>query len=136
MCVVREIQATKKCKYLGSLLDTTEDMKRRKALTTAAMKTYNPIWRNKAVSLESKLRIFHALVEPIFLYNQERKHQLIPEETIQICTEHQMAQEDLLCKATGHGKMHKLDIQDRYGQTEMVRPSVQAAKKLSCSDSS
>ena len=44
-------------------------MKRRKALTTAAMKTYNPIWRNKAVSLESKLRIFHALVEPIFLYN-------------------------------------------------------------------
>ena len=61
-------ESYKKCKYLGSLLDTTEDMKRkRKALTTAAMKTYNP--RNKAVSLESKLRIFHALVKPIFLYN-------------------------------------------------------------------
>lgn len=46
----------KKCKYLGSLLDTTEDIKRRKGLAHDSFKT---------------LRVFKAYVESIFLYNAE-----------------------------------------------------------------
>ena len=45
----------KKGKQLGNIIETVQDMKRRKALTTATMKTYNPIWKSKAVSLEQKL---------------------------------------------------------------------------------
>ena len=62
-------QKYKKCKYLGSLLDTTEDFKRRKLLTIDCMKTFTPVWKNKYVSLETKHRIFKTYVTPIMLYN-------------------------------------------------------------------
>lgn len=62
-------QKYKKCKYLGSLLDTKEDFKRRKHLTIESMKTLNPIWKNKNVSIETKHRIFKSMVTPIMLYN-------------------------------------------------------------------
>ena len=35
----------KNCQYLGSLLDTTEDFKRRKTLAMNSMKTYDPVWK-------------------------------------------------------------------------------------------
>ena len=62
-------QAHKKCKYLGSILDTTEDFKRRKQLTIESMKTFSPIWKSKYVSIETKYRIFKTRVSPIMLYN-------------------------------------------------------------------
>ena len=61
----------KKCKYVGSLLGTTEDINRRKQLTHTAFFKLKPIFTNNYVSVETKLRIFNALLSSIFLYNCE-----------------------------------------------------------------
>jgi len=59
------------CKYLGSLLDTKPDITRRKCLAIAAYNKLNHIFKNKKVTLKSKLRIFNTYVESIYLYNSE-----------------------------------------------------------------
>jgi hypothetical protein len=59
------------CKYLGSLLDTKSDIKRRKGLAIAAYNKLNHVFKNKKVTLKNKLRIFNAYVESIYLYNSE-----------------------------------------------------------------
>ena len=64
-------EAWKKCKYLGSLLDTEKDIERRKILALDAMKTLEPIYRSRKVSDSTKLRIFEAYVSSILLYNSE-----------------------------------------------------------------
>ena len=61
----------KKCKILGSYLDTNEDIKRRKQLTLNAMKNYQEIWRSKKINRNLKLRIFNSVITSIFLYNSE-----------------------------------------------------------------
>ena len=63
--------AWKKCKCLGSLLDSEEDIKRRKGL---AIDTYNKlkyIIENKKTSRRTKKRVFKAYVESVMLYNSE-----------------------------------------------------------------
>ena len=61
----------KKCKLLGSLSDTKEDIKRRKGLAIDSLKTLENIFNSKHVSEVIRLRIFKAYVESIFLYNSE-----------------------------------------------------------------
>ena len=61
----------KKVKYLGSLLETNEDIKRRKSLTLTAISNLENIWKNRNVSTDTKYRIYKAVVESIFLYNSE-----------------------------------------------------------------
>ena len=61
----------RKCKYVGSLLGTYEDINRRIGLTNGAYNTLKNILTSKKVSFELKLRIFCALLESIFLYNCE-----------------------------------------------------------------
>ena len=61
----------KKCKILGSLLDTDEDIKRRKGLAIDGFKTLENIFKSKHISEVIRLRIFKAYVESIFLYNSE-----------------------------------------------------------------
>ena len=51
----------KKCIYLGSLLDTTNDIKRRKQLTMSAMLKLNYLWQSNKATITTKLRIFSAL---------------------------------------------------------------------------
>lgn len=66
-----EDKSWKKCKYLGSMLDTEEDIKRRKGL---AMMTYNKmknVIEHKKTSKKTKQRIMQAYIESIFLYNSE-----------------------------------------------------------------
>ena len=48
----------KKCKLLGSLLDTKEDIKRRKRLAIDSMKTLENIFNSKYISEVIRLRIF------------------------------------------------------------------------------
>lgn len=60
-----------KCKYLGTLLDTTEDFKRRKILTMSSMNTFNNIWENKHLPLRIKIRIFNACISPVMLAGSE-----------------------------------------------------------------
>ena len=59
----------KKCKVLGSMLDTDTDIKRRKALALDAMRSLDYYWKSKRRSAATKMRIFDALVSSIFLYN-------------------------------------------------------------------
>ena len=60
----------KKVRKLGSLLDTGNDVTRRKALAAAAHKDMFKIWvRNEKISEHRLIRIYRALVEPILLYN-------------------------------------------------------------------
>lgn len=60
-----------KCKLLGSLLDTTADIERRKVLTINTMKKYNYIFKSKRISLEYKIRTFQTYAASVFLYNSE-----------------------------------------------------------------
>ena len=61
----------KKCKLVGSLLDTSEDIKRRTSLANTAFCNIKPILLSKRISTQTKLRVFGALIESIFLYNSE-----------------------------------------------------------------
>ena len=61
----------KTCKILGSLIDTKEDIKRRKSLALVALNKLNDIWENKKIALNLKSKIFNSTIKPIFLYNSE-----------------------------------------------------------------
>ena len=61
----------KKCKILGSLIDTKEDIKRRKSLALSALNKLNDIWENKKITIKLKSKIFNSTIKPIFLYNSE-----------------------------------------------------------------
>ena len=61
----------KQCKYIGSLLGTEEDIARRKKLANFAYQCLKSIFTNKHVTTDTKLRVFSALIESIFLYNSE-----------------------------------------------------------------
>ena len=61
----------KKCKILGSLIDTNEDIKRRKQLTNNAMKKLEHIFDNNNLNIQMNIRVFRACAESIFLYNSE-----------------------------------------------------------------
>ena len=56
------------CKYLGSLLATEKDIKRRKSVTLTAMNDLQNVW-NSRLPLNQKLRIFSSCIAPIFLSN-------------------------------------------------------------------
>ena len=55
---------------MGELLNTDEDIKRRKILALDAMETMNNIWKSH-LSEDIKIRIFNACTAPIFLSNSE-----------------------------------------------------------------
>jgi hypothetical protein len=59
------------CKYLGSLLGTEEDIKRRKGLVYDTCNTFEKIINSNQVSEAVRLRMYKAYIESIFLYNSE-----------------------------------------------------------------
>lgn len=61
----------RKCKYLGSLLDTKLDITRRKGLAMAAYNKLNHVFKNKKITTKTKLRVFNTYIVSIFLYNSE-----------------------------------------------------------------
>ena len=61
----------KKCKLLGSLLDTEKDINRRKILAIDAFKTLHNIFDSRKISNAVKIRTFNAYVASVFLYNSE-----------------------------------------------------------------
>ena len=61
----------KKCKYLGSLLNTEDDIKRRKSLAINTFNQLKHIFNSNKTSMDKKMRIFQAYVSSVFLYNSE-----------------------------------------------------------------
>ena len=66
-----EVTPGKKCKYLGSLLDTEHDISRRKILATTAYNQLKQIFESKKVQIPTKVRLLKSHIESIFLYNSE-----------------------------------------------------------------
>ena len=69
--ISRNSQGWKKCKYLGSMLDTEEDIKRRKTLSITAANKLQSLFYNKKLTIQTKMLAFTTYIEPIFLYNCE-----------------------------------------------------------------
>jgi hypothetical protein len=61
----------KKCKYLGSFLDTKKDLSHRKQMSMIAFHKYNKILQSKKINLKTRMRIFDCYISSIFLYNSE-----------------------------------------------------------------
>ena len=61
----------RKCKLLGSIIDTQEDIKRRKGLLLTHMKAKKKIYHSRRLSNTFKVRYFVAFAESVFLYNCE-----------------------------------------------------------------
>ena len=61
----------KKCKMLGTILETGNDIKRRKGLAIDAINKIKHMLNNKKVTLKTKSRAFEAYISSIFLYNSE-----------------------------------------------------------------
>ncbi len=64
-------ESWKKCKYLGSHLDTEEDIKRTKSLAITTYNQMKHIIENKRTSKTTIKRIFKTYIESVFLYNSE-----------------------------------------------------------------
>ena len=60
----------RKCKYLGTLLGTKEDFKRRKMIAMESIKSLKQIWES-TLQISLKMRIFDCLVRSVFMYNSE-----------------------------------------------------------------
>ena len=61
----------KKCKLLGSYLDTTKDIANRKNLSLQTMIKFANTFNSKYVSNEVKMRTFNIYIGSVFLYNSE-----------------------------------------------------------------
>ena len=59
----------KKCKLLGSYIDTEKDIKHRKSLIIDNMKKHKHIYKSKHLSIDLKVRHFNCYQTTIFLYN-------------------------------------------------------------------
>ena len=64
------IETWKKCKLLGTLLDTEEDVKRRKVLAMNVVNSMKEIFFGD-ISIEVKVRSFNCYVSSVILYNCE-----------------------------------------------------------------
>ena len=61
----------KKCKLLGSLLDTVSDIERRKTLALNSLQHFEHIYKSKRISIKVKIRTFNTYTPSIFLFNFE-----------------------------------------------------------------
>ena len=61
----------KKCKFLGSLLGTDEDINRRKGLAINCLKPMKKYFTNKKLTIKTKTKLFNTYVGSIFLFNSE-----------------------------------------------------------------
>ena len=68
---IRGNDCWRKCKLLGSLLDTKENIKRRKMITVNTMKENRHVYNSKYLTLSHKIRHFRVFAKCIFLYNCE-----------------------------------------------------------------
>ena len=67
----QELESVRQFKYLGAIISdegSKAEVLSRSAQTITALGKLRPIWRDKKVSMKSKIRLMHALVLSIFLY--------------------------------------------------------------------
>ena len=69
--ISRQNHQWKKCKLLRTLLDTEEDIKRRKILAINAANNLCRFFENSKLTINLKLKLINTYIEHIFLYNSE-----------------------------------------------------------------
>ena len=69
--IYRQNHHWKKCKLLETLLNTAEDIKRRKILAINAAKNLWGFFKNDKLTISLKLKLINMYIEPTFLYNSE-----------------------------------------------------------------
>ena len=81
-CVINRINNEwRLCKYLGSMLDTGEDIKGTKILAITGANQLKIILDNKKLTQGKKMKAFRTYVEPIFFYNCEIRT-ITPSQTV------------------------------------------------------
>ena len=104
-----EIPDWRKCKLLGSLLDTDKDIERRKGLTALVINTLNYIFKSKL-----KLGTFAAYASSIFLYMFSELWTLTNTKNNQINAFHRRQLRNVI----GFGWPKKISNQDLYKLTK------------------
>ena len=105
----------KKCKYLGSLLDTEQDIKRRKCLAIDTYNNFRNIFQSKNNSTETKMRIFTAFVNSIFLYNSE-----LWTLTTALALKIDVFQRSLLRRVINTKRIEKMSNKTLYNKTKTI----------------
>ena len=61
----------KKCKYLGTMLDTIKDIKRRKMVMNDVINKVNHMAKDRQLNTDNKVRVLDAYAVSVFLYYSE-----------------------------------------------------------------
>ena len=69
--ITRQNHQWKKCKLLETLLNSEEDIKRRKILAINAANNLRCFFENDKLAISLKLKLINTYIESIFLYNSE-----------------------------------------------------------------
>ena len=69
--ITRQNHQWKKCKLLETLLNSEEDIKRRKILAINAANNLRRFFENDKLAISLKLKLINTYIESIFLYNSE-----------------------------------------------------------------
>ena len=69
--IIKQNHQWKKCKLLGTLLGTEEDINREKILAINNANNLRRFFENDKLTIKLKLQLIYTYIEPIFLYNSE-----------------------------------------------------------------
>ena len=128
----RNNNSWKKCKLLGSLLDTDEEIKRRKSLGINAANNLEHLFKNKHLTTATKMKVMDTYVKPIFMYTSElwttnKSHEmsidafqrkLIRKHVFDIKWPNKMSNEQLYEKTNAESYLEK---KDNSSPSKMVR---------------
>ena len=114
----------KRCKYLGSLIDTEEDIKRRTGLAISTYNQLKHILNSRKTSIAVKMRIFDAYVCSVFLYNCE-----LWTPTTKIENKVDVLQRSFLRKIANVKKLDKVPNQELYKRTKCKTWSTQMKRR-------
>ncbi len=110
----------KKCKYLVSLLDSAEDIKRRKQLARAVFIHHKHTLTSSKITLKIRIRIFNAYITSIFSYNSE-----LWTFTKKMEQQIDTFQGNLLQKMLNIKWSHKIPNEDLYNRTNQEKWSAE-----------
>lgn len=112
----REDSTWQNCRYLGSILQTEKDMKRREQLAHGAYSKLKPVFEDKNMKMNTKMRIFNALIGSIYLYNSELwTLTAANEKKIDIC------QRNFLRKIVGIKYPQTINNEELYRRTKQLQ---------------
>ena len=130
----------KKCKYLGTLLDTNSDISRTKCLAILAFNKLKIAFNSK-LTIKNKIRIFNAIHRKhLFVQRRAldsdkkacRRHQHFPKVTAKENFKNRMAKEDIEQRSVFQNKNRWVEQEDPKKKIAMDRPPIQTPWRCAC----